>query len=94
MTSFQIVQNGFVVEPYKSKYGFESIEGQNTIRNISKNKKSVIVILSAECKPDLAHYHEVECFDLMNNAPINDRFPTQEEIEETLQSLAEAYEAE
>lgn len=95
MASFTIVENGLVTEPYASNYGFQSVQGQNTIRNINGNKIGMVVTLSSQGKPDLTHYCEVENIKTegLQEGFHQSGFPDEETRNHWLQRLADQYEA-
>lgn len=91
MATFQIIEDGFITEPYQSRYGFQNIPGQNTLRQINGDKYGLIVKLSADGKPDLAFYHEIENIDPETGYWEGDGFPSEDIINRTLQLLANSY---
>jgi hypothetical protein len=94
MGTFTIIENGFVTEPYQTKYGFQPIVGQNTLREVDGNKYGLIVAFSASGHPDVTSYVEIEniACDGLNVGNSEPGFPTQELINYWLQIIADQYE--
>lgn len=86
---FEIVENGLISD--WAKFRFKSIDGQNTIRNIDGNKIGLVVVLSADGKPNLITYHEIENIDLEKSWIMFDGFPSDDIRDGWLQRLADQY---
>lgn len=95
MATYTIVEDGFITEPYASQYSFNSIEGQNTLRQINGNKYGCIVTISASGKPDKTFYHEVENwgYEEPNIGIKSESLPDSDTLNFWLQKLADDYEA-
>lgn len=94
MASFSIVADGLITEPYATTYNLQSVEGQNTLREIDGDKNGMIVTISAEGKSDKIFYHEVEniAFEGMNAGAKQEGFPDEATRDFWLQKLADDYE--
>lgn len=93
MATFTIIENGFITEPYATTYGFQSVNGQNTLREIDGDKYGLIVTVS-DGVTSKTFYYEVEniAYDGLNPGMKLEGFPNEATRNYWLQKLANDFE--